>query len=290
MTLRRERACSGLYSVPWRIGFLLTQRSAKDQLSGLPRGNLLPLVDSKPSIRRKHRPQGEPVPWPYNSPSWGTSWTFQSTPWRGYRDGGDLAAFAIELRRAVKAVTDSDDIDLEGQGTRACLTAMRFMDQVVRDAPYLVGRLGQYAWNAGASWAEIGNHLGVTKQAAWKRCSRRAPRTPTPSMLALQQCVERLLQGGGRPILYYVSWATPLPPLTSRHGALEGLRLLNGIVQQADSQLALLVAEARLGGATWKMIGSTLGVGTQGAHKRFSRPVNDITDAIRRRAGRDWPE
>jgi hypothetical protein len=249
------------------------------------------LVDSKPSVQRKHRPRREPVPWPYNSPSWGTSWTFHSTPWHGYRDDRD--AFAIELRRAVKAVADRDDVDLEGQGARACLTAMRYIEQVVRDAPYLVGRLGRYAWNAGASWAEIGNHLGVTKQAAWKRCSRRAPRTPTPSMLALQQCVERLMLGGGRPKLYDVSWVAPLPPLTSRHGALEGLRLLNGILQQADSQLAFLVAEARLGGATWKMIGSTLGVGTQGAHKRFSKPVNGITDAVRRRGRRhwsDWPE
>jgi hypothetical protein len=115
----------------------------------------------------------------------------------------------------------------------------------------------------------------------------------TPPMLALQQCVERLMEGnkgGWWNIRYEVSWETPLPPLTSRHGALAGLRLLNGILQQADIQFALLAAEARLGGATWEMIGSTIRLGPKAAHKRLSKPVNGITDAARRgHHWLDWP-
>jgi hypothetical protein len=45
-----------------------------------------------------------------------------------------------------------------------------------------------------------------------------------------------------------------------------------------------------LGGATWKMIGSTIGLGPQAAHKRFSKPVNGISDAARRgHHWLDWP-
>jgi hypothetical protein len=113
-------------------------------------------------------------------------------------------------------------------------------------------------------------------------------------MLALQDGVERLMQGNGspwvEPWLNEVSWETPLPPLMSRDGALAGLRLLNGMLQQVDVEYALLAAEARLGGATWKRIGSTIGVGPQAAHKRFSKPVNRIIDAARRgHHWQDWP-
>jgi hypothetical protein len=253
-----------------------TNLVARDQVRGPLGGMFQPLVDSNPSKRLPRRSPEELEQRLHGRASW-PNWASFGT--HSYRD--DRNAFVIELRRAVAAVAESYGVDIARQGSRASLTALKYMDQVVRDAPYMFGRVGQYAWNAGASWAEIGNHLGVTKQAAWKRCSRRGPRTPTPSMLALQQSLDRLMQGDTRPRLYQVSWETPLSPLVSRHGALEGLRLLGGIVRQADGQLALLVAEARFEGLTWKMIGSTLAMGPQAAHKRFSEPVNVITDAAR---------
>jgi len=38
------------------------------------------------------------------------------------------------------------------------------------------------------------------------------------------------------------------------------------------------------------MIGSTIGLGPQAAHKRFSKPVNGISDAARRgHHWLDWP-
>ncbi len=95
-------------------------------------------------------------------------------------------------------------------------------------------------------------------------------------MRALQRCLERLMKGDSE--YYQVSWETPLPPLESRRGALLGLRILDVMLQEAERELSLLVAEARFRGVTWQVVASTLGVGPQAAHKRLSHKVNAIVD------------
>lgn len=214
------------------------------------------------------------MPWPYDSPS-RPSWPYGSP----YLRDVDRHVFIMELRQAVAAAALSEGADLTHQGNRASLVAIKHLDQIVREAPNLFGRISRLAWNAGASWEEIASQLGITKQAAWKRFSRRGRRVPTPPMLALQQCLERLMEGDDYHPLYPVSWETPLPALDSRSGALQGLRLLDRMHQQADGELILLAAEARFIGATWQVIASTLGVGPQAAHKRLSKQVGAVIEA-----------
>jgi hypothetical protein len=253
---------------------LKTSLDGKQQVNALPARISIPLVDSKPSSRARWAPS-ERTRWPYMSPSY-PAWGSPSRYW-----SSDRGAYVEELRRAVTETAGMDGVDLPRQGDLAPLVAMKYPDQIVGDAPNLFGRISRLAWNAGASWVEIADQLAVTKQAAWKRYSRRGRRVPTPPMLALQRSLEHLMNGDPRYYRYNdVSWEIPLPPLESRDGALQGLRLLNGMVQQADEELPLLAAEARLRGATWPVIASTLGIGAEAAHKRLSKQVNAIIDTI----------
>jgi hypothetical protein len=173
-------------------------------------------------------------------------------------------------------------VSLPDQNDQAPLVAMRYLDLVIANAPHLFGRIGRLAWNAGASWEEIGNQLGITKQAAWKESSRKGRRMPTPATIALQESLEHLMEGprhhpSSRQRLK-VTWYTPVPSLESRLGALQGLRLLDAMISLANRELIFLAAEARWRRATWMMIGSTLGISAQAAHKRLSTQVSEIID------------
>jgi len=248
------------------------------QVNSVAGGRFLPLVDSNTSDPPWRRPR-EVLPWwPYTSPP------VQGWQYEARHRGDDRYAFATELRRAVGAVAIAEVADYwRLPKDEACLVAMGCLDRLAREVPILFSRIGRLAWNAGASWAEVGRQLGISKQAAWKRCPRRGRVPSTTTMGEIRQALDRLMRGGRS---YKVSWETPLPPLESRRGALLGLNLLDGMLQQSNEELALLVAEARYLGVPWQIIGSVLGVSLQAAHKRYSRQIDPIIADADRDAAR----
>jgi Clp amino terminal domain, pathogenicity island component len=58
--------------------------------------------------------------------------------------------------------------------------AMRFSEHLGELADHLIGHFVDQARNAGASWTEIGQSMGVTKQAAQKRFVPKAAEWPVP--------------------------------------------------------------------------------------------------------------
>lgn len=55
-------------------------------------------------------------------------------------------------------------------------------------------------------------------------------------------------------------------------GTLDAIEAAVEVTSQADQRLRNAVAAARADGHTWRSIGSTLGVTSQAAHRRFSGP------------------
>src|SRR5579864_1563311 len=58
--------------------------------------------------------------------------------------------------------------------------AMRFSEHLGELADHLIGHFVDQARKAGASWTEIGQSMGVTKQAAQKRFVPKAAELPGP--------------------------------------------------------------------------------------------------------------
>jgi hypothetical protein len=114
--------------------------------------------------------------------------------------------------------------------------AMLLADHLGEVADHLIGHFVDQARRAGASWTDIGRHMGVTKQAAQKRF---VPRIPEDIELS---DVDRF--GRFTPRARNAVKAAQEEARGARHGAIEPAHLVLGLLAEPDGIAARLIFEA----------------------------------------------
>ncbi|MFG1811786.1 Clp protease N-terminal domain-containing protein [Streptomyces sp. NPDC049040] len=104
------------------------------------------------------------------------------------------------------------------------VTVATHLDEV---ADHLIGHFVDQARRAGASWTDIGRHMGVSKQAAQKRF---VPKVPEDLELNVEANFSRFTPRARKAVADAQEEAR-----TARHGAIEPEHLVLGLLDQQDT-------------------------------------------------------
>ncbi|CAG6396249.1 ATP-dependent Clp protease ATP-binding subunit [Streptomyces cocklensis] len=132
------------------------------------------------------------------------------------------------------------------------VTVAAYLDEV---ADHLIGHFVDQARRAGASWTDIGQHMGVSKQAAQKRF---VPKIPEDLGLNVEANFSRFTPRARKAVADAQEEAR-----SARHGAIEPGHLVLGLLDQPDTFATRALADL---GTTPDAVRAA--VATQGEEKR----------------------